>query len=726
MNAPSPSARLPDPRSSAAVLVGCADYAELPALPAVSAGLADLRTALTDPTTGGFTADTCQVIAEPTDPGRLARVLLEAARTTLDTLLVYYAGHGVLDEDNNLHLALNRTSTDQALVPDTALPFARVRSILRASPATNRIVILDCCFAGRAIHDMSGPDLSTRAVISGSYVLTATDADKTARAPGGARHTAFTGALLDLLHGGIPDGPDLLTLEAIYPHLRHCLLGQGLPEPRRQGTDTAAGLALTRNPAARPVPVPVPVSLGARLALSEPVALGAPAAQGEPVAMTMGEPAAVAVPVAAGEPVAEAVTPVDAIDVLTKSTHRPEPELQEALELQEASSRRFIRRVSRKRLLLAVAGLLVVISFGINYARGDKHDQGLDEASQSSPTPASSSQRHIALSGPVRVLTGHSEAVSAVAYAPGGKSLATGSDKILRIWNPVTGKPLRSFSKYSDGSVTALAYAPNGATLAVATANPPSGFPFFGGGHSAKAAASYESTLRLWDPARGVDLNTLTDRTNRVAAMAYAPDGKAIATAGSDGTIYLTNARTDHTLSDKAAQIWSTATGKRLKTLAGFKGSVTSVAYAPDGKTLATAGADQRIRIWNPSTGKKLKTLVSASGLTAIAYAPDGKTLAAAGTDAHVRIWNVTTGTVLKTLAGHSNSVTALAWAPDGTSLATGSDDTTVLIWNPADGKRLTTLSGHSGGVTALAWAPDGATLATGSNDKTVRLWPLR
>jgi caspase domain-containing protein len=248
-----------------AILVGCSRYLELPGLPAVSAGLVDLQAALTDPLTGGFTPGTCHVIGEPRDGGRLARTLLEAARATEDTLLVYYAGHGVLDEDNHLHLALAGTSSDQALVPDTALAFDRVRAILRASPARNRIVVLDCCFAGRAIHDMTGPALSAKAVITGSYVLTATDADKTARGSDGARHTAFTGALLDLLHAGIPEGPELLTLEAIYPHLRQALLARGLPEPRRQGTDTAAGLALARNRTPGPVPVPEPPRIPAQL-----------------------------------------------------------------------------------------------------------------------------------------------------------------------------------------------------------------------------------------------------------------------------------------------------------------------------------------------------------------------------------------------------------------------------------------------------------------------------
>jgi hypothetical protein len=255
---PDPGGRLPDPARSAAVLIGCSRYTHLPALPAVSTGLRDLRAALTDPVTGGFAATACQVIAEPADGGSLAAVLLDVARTTHDTLLVYYCGHGVLDSANRLHLALTGTRQDQALVPTSSLAFDHLRTILKDSPARNRVVILDCCYAGRAIHDMAGPDLAAQAVITGSYVLTATDADKTARASDGVRHTAFTGALLDLLNHGIPQGPDLLTLDSLFPYLRTALVGREFPAPRRQGTDTIENIALTRNPAARAGPAHPP------------------------------------------------------------------------------------------------------------------------------------------------------------------------------------------------------------------------------------------------------------------------------------------------------------------------------------------------------------------------------------------------------------------------------------------------------------------------------------
>jgi WD40 repeat protein len=610
-----------------AMLVGCSRYLELPGLPAVPAGLVDLQAALTDSLTGGFTPGTCQVIAEPGDGGGLARVLLEAARATEDTLLVYYAGHGVLDEDNKLHLALTGTSSDQALVPDTALAFDRVRSILRTSPARNRIVILDCCFAGRAIHDMAGPDLSAQAVITGSYVLTATDADKTARASDGARHTAFTGALLGLLHTGIPEGPDLLTLEAIYPHLRQALFARGLPEPRRQGTDTAAGLALARNRTPRPALVPD----GGGLDLT---------------------------------------TTVDLTSAVDRSGPPPD-------------ARWSFAGIGRFRLLLAVALVftLTPISYGLYHA------QTRPSVSTGSTPPPASSGPHVTLTGQARILAGHTGTVTAVAFAPDGGSLATTSnDATVRVWDAATGKTLMTLTGHTDIG-RAVAYAPDGKTLATASndktvriwdaatgktirtltghTDSVHGVAYAPDGKTL-ATTSTDKTARIWDPAAGKTIWTLTGHDRPVRAVAYTPDGKTLAT----------------TSDDKTVRIWDPATGKTVRTLTGHDGPVWAVAYAPDGKTLATAGADKTVRIWDLATGKTLKILTGhADTVTTVAYAPDGKTLASSSDDETVRIWDPASGKTLKILTDHTGPVDSVAYAPDGKTLATTSKDKTVRLW---------------------------------------------
>src|SRR5262249_29431862 len=106
-----------------------------------------------------------------------------------------------------------------------------------------------------------------------------------------------------------------------------------------------------------------------------------------------------------------------------------------------------------------------------------------------------------------------------------------------------------------------------------------------------------------------------------------------------------------------------------------------------------------------------------------IAFAPDGRTVATAGEESVIRLWDAATGAERRQLGGHERRVTALAFSPDGRFLASGGPDHTGRLWDPGMGREV--LRGEHDGVPgALAFAPDG-TLASGSLDATVRLWRL-
>ncbi|MFI5898523.1 Clp protease N-terminal domain-containing protein [Actinoplanes sp. NPDC051513] len=248
LNVPTTSAvQTPDRNRSTAVLVGAGSFTDtrLPALPAVPRNLRDLRRALTSDN-GMFNASRVHVFdrVSHTDLTAISRL----TRTTDDTLLIYYTGHG-LNENDDLYLAYADTDRDEPQL--TGLPYQHLRYLVGASPARRCIVILDCCYSGKVIEWMNSGDQTPTGEldIRGTYVLTATGTSQKAIAPVGERHTAFTGALLRLLAQGLDNAGEFLHVADIYPRLAAELRSRRLPEPRQRPVDSISSLAIARNPA---------------------------------------------------------------------------------------------------------------------------------------------------------------------------------------------------------------------------------------------------------------------------------------------------------------------------------------------------------------------------------------------------------------------------------------------------------------------------------------------
>ena len=150
------------------------------------------------------------------------------------------------------------------------------------------------------------------------------------------------------------------------------------------------------------------------------------------------------------------------------------------------------------------------------------------------------------------------------------------------------------------------------------------------------------------------------------------------------------------------------------------------MAFAPDGRRLATGGADGRIVLWE--VGKRVLRELPRNGygiMICLAFSPDGTILAAGDSNFEVVLWDATTGTERATLTGHADVVSDLDFSPDGATLATASLDRSIRIWNVASGRIQATLRGHSSGVRSIRFSPDGRTLASGSNAGRVKLWDV-
>ncbi len=169
--------------------------------------------------------------------------------------------------------------------------------------------------------------------------------------------------------------------------------------------------------------------------------------------------------------------------------------------------------------------------------------------------------------------------------------------------------------------------------------------------------------------------------------------------------------------------IYNTNTGVEIALLTGHTDQVASVAYSPDGRTLAS-GSSGEIRLWDPSTQEHKITFVGQEARS-LAYSPDGQTLAAVRSQG-VDLLNAQTGERKSFLSGHTYPVEALAFSADGKKLATatGSDeDKPIRLWNTHTGQLLQTLNGHTRYVHSLVFSPDNSTLASGGWDGTIRLW---
>ncbi|MGJ6963862.1 WD40 repeat domain-containing serine/threonine protein kinase [Streptosporangium sp. G11] len=252
-----------------------------------------------------------------------------------------------------------------------------------------------------------------------------------------------------------------------------------------------------------------------------------------------------------------------------------------------------------------------------------------------------------------------------------------------------------------------------GHTRAVeAMAFSPDGRLLASGGNNDNGADPDEHTVILWDTATRQQVgDPLTGHTDWVRSVAFSPDGKTLATASADKTVIL----------------WDTATWQQVgDPLTGHTDWVQSVAFSPDGRTLATGSDDTTVILWDVATRQPIgDPMKGHTGLVrAVVFSPDGRTLTTGGGDKTVIVWDVATRQPIgDPLTGHPDEIHALALSPDGNTLAVGTGSAVRLCDTRTRQPVGDPLTGHTGSVWSVAFSPDGKTLATGSDDKTVILW---
>ena len=213
------------------------------------------------------------------------------------------------------------------------------------------------------------------------------------------------------------------------------------------------------------------------------------------------------------------------------------------------------------------------------------------------------------------------------------------------------------------------------------------------------------------------DRDTLEGHDDTITSVAFSPDSKSIATASVDGKVIVWDAFSRR---EVASPKWG----------AHAIASVTSISFSPDNRMLAITAGDNTVRLWDTSAPQREPSVLKGNSapLYAVAFSPDGRTLAAGGEDKNVLLWRLSEpASEPQKLTGHRDMVRALAFSPDGRTLAAGGNDNTIRLWDTsAPDAQPKTLAGHTQPVLALSFTFDGAALASGSDDGNVGLWSLR
>ena len=278
------------------------------------------------------------------------------------------------------------------------------------------------------------------------------------------------------------------------------------------------------------------------------------------------------------------------------------------------------------------------------------------------------------------VLRVHRGTVHAAGFTAGGRRVATAADDhTAALWDWTADSTL---TREHPGPVKFLAFGPGDLWV------------------SASADGRVLAGEGAHDPQR-------LDHPGELRALALAPDGRALATAGADGRV----------------RVWDLSRPAAApRELRGHTGAVLSAMFDRAGRRLVTAAADGTARVWDVQSTRPPRILEHPRGAVRVAVWSAGDRVATGAQDGSVRVWDLRTDAAPTVHTGHTNEVVALAFSPDDASLLSASLDGTARVWPTKGPPRV--LRGHTGRIYSARWSPNGDRILTASQDGTARVWP--
>lgn len=290
-------------------------------------------------------------------------------------------------------------------------------------------------------------------------------------------------------------------------------------------------------------------------------------------------------------------------------------------------------------------------------------------------------------------------AVTSLVFVTNDRLAVAGGDRVVRVWDLASAKALKELTGH-ESAVLALSGTPDGKIL---------------------VSGSADRTVRAWNPGSGQVLWTHTLKS-AVCSVAVRKDGKFVAVGAADGSLILLEP--------------TGPSPRETANISGHLAGVSGVAFDPNGLRLATCGGDGLVRIWNVNDAGGLSPLMkfegqvkpgTASGyspVTSVTFSPDGRFLASCGADQIVHVWDVQTKGETRGLRAHTDWVTSVAFSPDGRFLASAGVDKAARIFELTQ-QDTAPPPGHTQTVRAVTVSPDGKFAATASTDRTIKVWEL-